>query len=268
MQQTEQIQDGVIDLRQKMPGMSLSEQYTLVHGLPEATEAQRNVKKQALADYAHNSAHGGLVSSTNPEAYNALVDKIAYGDISGPDAVMQLKSDPLAVKVAAADLKKLVQDLEGKSHVKDSVLKEAYLYAIGKDGTPYAGKLNKARAANQMMFIEWARQKVKETNRAKEPDYLKKLAADWVLGGETKGGYGFGYGKDKKQYEAMNDPSWLPDIPAEKKQEIDAEYKRNEQKFKDKFPEYADDVELMKRAFYKKMTSMEVGRRQRPQGGE
>jgi hypothetical protein len=239
-----------------------------VHELPEATEAQRKVKKQALADYATYSAHAGLVRSTNPEAYNELVDKIAYGDISGPEAVKQLKADPLAIKIAKRDLDKLANDLKGASTITATELQTAFRWAIGSDDGPNAKPLNVKQKKQFLEFTDWARRQAQETNRAKDPDYVKRLAADWVLGGNTKGGSIFGYGKSKKHYEAMNAPSWLPDIPADKKQEIDAEYKRNEQKFKDKFPEYADDVELMKRAFYKKMTSMEVGRRQRPQGGE
>jgi hypothetical protein len=267
MQQTEQIHDGVIDLREKMPGMSLSDQYKLVHELPEATEAQRKVKKQALADYAYYSAHAGLVRTTNPEAYNELLDKITYGDISGPDAVKQLKSDPLAVKVAKADVDKLVKDLEGASVITDKALKEGFLYAIGKDGEPYAKTLNIDQKKEQMRFIEWGRGQARNSNRANEPGYAKELARQWRMSGQIKGGgniLGFSYDKDATYSEGMSDPKWLPDIPPKDKQRIDDSFNLDPIRAEKLAAAWGNDIELAKRALYRSLLAVETGKRQRP----
>jgi hypothetical protein len=267
MQQQEFFQDTVIGIREKMPNMTLSEQFKLVHDLPETTDTERKIKKQILTDYAHYAANSGMQRTTDPDAYNELLDKITYGDISGPEAVKQLKSDPLAVKVAAADLKKLEADLKGASAIPDTELKAAYLWASGTNGEPFAGTLSKAKKANQMQFIEWARGQALDTNRAKEPGYARELARLWKMGGEIKGGSLFGFGLNKDFNEAMADPSWLPDIPADINRKIVVYFTENPDIAKDWYGKY-EEAEYARRAFYKAQLLSGIGRHARPKQEE
>jgi hypothetical protein len=245
-----------------------------VHELPEATEAQRKVKKQALADYATYSAHAGLVRSTDPDAYDELLDKIAYGDISGPDAVMQLKADPLAIKVAKRDLDNLVNDLKGASIVTAPELQTAFRWALGSDDGPYAKPLNPAQRKLFLEFTDWARRQAQETNRAKDPEYVNQLARHFFKGGERRGNYSFdtsglGYGLDKVYGESLADPDWLPDLTGDRKTEIDKLFNANPEWAKKEMEKGGiTDMEIAKRVYYKHLLEQGIGRRQRPQGAE
>jgi hypothetical protein len=87
------------------------------------------------------------------------------------------------------------------------------------------------------------------------------------MGGETKSQYYPGYGKNKKFYEAMNDPGWLPDIPPRIKARIDLKFIENTklaEKFTDMFAGESEAVELAKRAYYKALVQEGTGRLERP----
>jgi hypothetical protein len=267
MQQQEFFQDAVIDMRTKMPNMTLSEQFKFVQDLPGTTDTERKIKKQMLVDYAHYAANSGMQRTTDPDAYNELLDKIIYGDIAGPEAVKQLKSDPLVVKVAATDLKKLEADLKGASAIPDAELKAVYLWASGTNGEPFAGTLSKAKKANQMRFIEWVRGQTLDTNRAKEPGYARELARLWKMGGEIEGGSPFGFGLNKDFNEAMADPSWLPDIPADINREIVVYFTENPDIAKEWYGKY-EEAEYARRAFYKAQLLSGIGRHARPEQEE
>ena len=263
-QQNELVQDSIVGLREQLFGTPIGQAYRTVHDLPENTPAQRKIKKQALADYSYLSSMAGLHRGTDPNAYNELVDKIFYGEISGPNAVRDLKADPLAVKLSEEDRKRLERDLKGASTVKQGELKEAFKWAIGGEKGPKA-KLTDTENKEFLRFKDWAESRLLETNRAKEPGYLKKLAADyWRMGGEVQAWYAPGYGRDKTRGNALDDPTWIPDLAGERKAEIDALFSREPDLARAWANKYGGNVEYGKRGYFKKLLNQEIGRRERP----
>lgn len=263
-QQQEKTWDGIAEWREKMANMPLGEAYRAVNSLPEGSKAERQIKKQAKADYAYMAQHGGLHRTTDPDAYTALLDKISYGEISGGDAVKVLRADPLAVKVAQADLKKLEADLKDASDMPEKELAAAYRWAIGGENGPKATELTNVEKKQLMAFSRWARHMVKTTNRGKDPNYAQELARQFVLGGEAKGKwYHPGYGKDKIFGEALNDASWLPDLTGEQKKSVDEKFDKDPDFAGRWAARYGGDVELGKRAYYKGLLLQGIGKRKR-----
>ena len=252
--QHEQEQDGIIDNRDKMSQMQLGDAYKFVQGLPEGTWVERKTKKTAQLDYAQMASHAGLSKTTDPNAYAALVDAINYGEVKSDK---DLRSHELAPKVFQQDMKHLVSDLQGASTIQTKDLMSVYRYSIGKKDEdtnstdPKAGKLSNAESQNFMEFTAWARDQAKNSNRAKEPGYVKELARQWRIQGETSSKLGFGYGRDMRFGAAVNDPKWLPDLDKADSQRIDGLFASSPNNAKAWLKRYGGDAELAKRAFYK-----------------
>lgn len=176
----------------------LKAQYDYVQSLPPGTKAY----KQAQSLYNKYAAAEGRHSMTDPDAFDALSQKIQYGEIGSEK---ELLSDPAAVKIAGKDMKLLRKDLTDAQTIKTGELREVYLQAQG------GSKIKNVQ--DQLAFYDWARKQVAGTNRAGDPEYAQKLADLWFLKGEKgDGGFFSGYGTNTQFRKAMSDPTWLPNI--------------------------------------------------------
>lgn len=186
----------------KLDGLAgnLKAQFDAVNAMPDG-----KAKTHAMTRYKQYAAAEGRSFMTDPASFDALADKVKYADITDEKS---LRGDPAAAKVAEHDLKFLAQDLGKKQGAKVGEMQEAYLRAQG-------GKTTKD-PADRLAFLNFARENVTKTNRGDDPDYLQKLADQWFLKGEKKGG-GFGYGADAERRKALKDPNWLPDIIEDEK---------------------------------------------------
>lgn len=184
-------------------GGDIKAQYDFVNDMPEG-----KAKKHALARYKQYAAAEGRSFMTDPGKFDALIDKITFAEIRDEKALL---SDPDAAHVAKKDLDILRNDLaikQGAKGITSGEYKEAYLRASGKKSI--AGKDKQ----DVLAFLEYARNKLVETNRGDDPDYVQKLADTWFLQGEKKGS-GWGYGPDTEFRQAVKDPTWVPDAIAD-----------------------------------------------------
>lgn len=179
----------------------LKAQHDYVQSLPKGSKAY----KQALNLYSKYATAEGRHWSTDPEAFDTLAEKISFAEVTDEK---QLLADPLATKISAKDLKHLKKDLDEAQTIKSNDIKEVYLRAQG-------GEKVKDKA-DQLAFIDWSRKQAQATNRANDPEYIQKLADQWFLKGEKKGGAVrdfFGdYGPNEQFRKSMQDPTWLPQI--------------------------------------------------------
>lgn len=260
-EQREAIQDGIINNRARMEDMGPGEAYKFVEGLPETTPMERKIKEQAQRDYGLIAAHAGLSKTTDPDAYNRLVDAITYGEVTGEKA---LRSHEDAAKVAKTDLNKLVNDLKGASIIKETEIRTAYRWAIGKDeDSPNAKPLTNKEKADLMKFSAWANQQAQESNKAKEPGYVRELARQWRMQGETPARWGIGYGRDATLGESANDSNWLPDLDKENKERIENLLKSDPEAERAWVARYGGDKSLAMRAYYNYELKLSRGPRQR-----
>lgn len=163
---------------------------------------------------------------------------------------------------------KLAADLRGASTVMEKDLKNAYRWAIGKEeDTPNAKPLSNKEKAEFMQFSAWAAERAQQSNRAKEPGYVRELAKTWRMEGETASGIFPGYGRDKQFREAMKDESWLPELAGDDKQRIDALFAANPETAQKWAAKFGDNMEYGKRGYFKQETLTGLGKRTRSGAG-
>lgn len=122
-----------------------------------------------------------------------------------------------------------------------------------------------------MQFSTWAAGQVKDSNRAKEPGYVRELATAWRMKGETASKIYPGYGKNKPFHEAMKDDTWLPEFDSERdaeaKQRIDALFAAHPETAKKWAAKFDNDIEYGKRAYLKQEMLMGLGPHKRSSAG-
>jgi hypothetical protein len=252
--QKEKTQDGIIENRLEMQEMLVGDAFKFVEALPEKTWTERKIKQMARVDYGVMSTHAGLSRTTDPDAYSKLVDAITYGEVKNEK---DLRSHKLASSISTPNMDKLVHDLKGASSIQEKDLQTAYRWAIGKDeDSPNGKSFNDKDKEDFLKFSAWAAEQAKNSNRAKEPGYVRELARQWKRQQwEVKSNVPFtGYGWDRPGGEAMNDPNALPIISEADSQRIENLFMQDQagiEKWRKRFPQYADDPELLKRAYYR-----------------
>lgn len=202
-------QELTIDLQNKaistLDGMQgdFKAQYDHIQNMPDETEPQKDAKKFAEKVYTQNIKKKGISAKSDPAAFDAGVDKIAYGEITTEKALRVFGAENGLVK---SDVDFLVRGLKNSQTLKG--LKDAYLTS---SGTKKGSAKNKQDYRD---FMVWAQDQAKQSNRAMEPDYVQKLADQWFLKGEspTNDNWHMGYGQDTPFSKAATDPAWLPDI--------------------------------------------------------
>ncbi len=247
----------------KMRDMDAGAAYRFAHGLPESTPLERMIKKRALADYGVMAQHGGRSKSTDPARYADLVDAIGHAEIK---TETELRAHPYAASVAEGDLKKLLNDIKGASTVTEKSLKTAYRWAIGKDeNNPEAGKLTEKENRDFMKFSDWAQKAAARTAKAGDPEYARTLARLWRTEGETKSSYFPGYGRDRKFSEAMDDPTWLPDLKGEHLTAVNRKFEDNPELARRWAAQFSGNMELGKRGYLKLLLQQNLIPAQREQ---
>jgi hypothetical protein len=184
-QSTEELQDGYIDTTDTVTDLvqqsGLSAAYDFVDNLPENTENERKIKKRARTVYGRWATAGGKSPATDPTAYDKLLDKIVFAEITSEK---ELRADADAVKVHNKDLNYLGKVLQGSQKVAVKDMQVAYSRAIGKFGDT---TVNEKERENRGQFMAWAADKIAETNRGDDPEYVQKLADLWVTEGRWSG---------------------------------------------------------------------------------
>lgn len=234
----------------------IHEAYNYVNLLPENTPTEVKIKKQAQRDYSAIASHVGLKGSTDPNAFSDLSELIFKGQINSEQALM---SNDLAFRINKQDMKKLADDLKESSTVKTADLKTAFISAYGL--TPNK-KFNNKQAQDFLDFTNFATKQIKDTNRAKEENYLQDLADTFVLGAETTGSFfSVGYGKNVTFGQAINDPNTLPDLQGDEKLYIDNLFAKNVDFAKSWATKFDGNMDLAKRAYYKAYLLENIGKR-------
>lgn len=203
------------------------------------------VKKQLEVHLNGYKRDEGIRPMTDAEAYGEALERIIAGDITDPRKI----DWDYAVGIVRVDREKLKKDLDERQKAALTDLKDAFTKASLNGSKKDFGN-----------FAKWAREKVKDTNRAQEPDYFQKLADTWVLKGESKGGFAFGYGKDmpfRGAVKSSEEKDWLPDMPNAKtlprviEAQVLAVFAQNPTIKADWVRKYGSE-ELAARAYYKK----------------
>jgi hypothetical protein len=248
----------VMDQVDELDG-DLAAQYNFVRSLPEGP-----VKAAATRRYKEYSNFEGLHFRTDPVAYEDLAEKIVYGEVNNPGG---LRENEMAAKVSKRDLKNLESLLAGKQKVSDTDLKNVWLVANGiqNDGKVPI-KLNNSQKRELFEFKQWATGKVGDTNRADDPTYLQKLADKWHTSGEKRGG-GWNYGKNLTYGEALNDPTWLPDLDDTITAQVRAKFQANPA-LRDAWVRQYGDETLAMRGYYRGMLEAGIGKLAKPTDGK
>lgn len=176
--------------------------------LVESYKGDAKVKRQLTTRLGQYKQFGGIQALTDAEAFGEATDKILSGAITTPQ---QIDLD-YAATISKRDRDQLKSGMGEAQKVVDNALKAALANAMGIEGGAKAS-IPVKKLGN---FMQWARTMAKDTNRAMEPDYFQKLADMWVLTGETKGGFGLGYGSDATFGKSADNKTWLPDIISDK----------------------------------------------------
>lgn len=174
--------------------------------MPEDTKPERAAKKEAERALQNYKAAGGMDFLTDPKAWEKCEQDLRFARIT-TEQELRAKYGALFTK---ADMEERVRDQKDRQNFVDfaSAADAAFRSAIGKVNKDLSDSDLRAKKA----FTIHAKQMAQETNRANDTTYLQQLADRFVLDGEVSGRFSPGHGPDKKLYEAMSNPTWVPDI--------------------------------------------------------
>jgi hypothetical protein len=228
------------------------------------------VKKQLESRLNQYKSAEGIRPMTDAEAYADATEQIISGKITAPEQI----DVAFGVNVEKADREKLKTGLDQMQKMTTSSLKVAFTKANGIEGGAEAS-LKGSKKKNFGEFMLWAGEKVKETNRAQEPEYFQKLADMWVLKGESKGGGMLpasmqkfvgvtDYGENMTFQDAVKagkGDTWLPSMPDKTTASQVAEVFAQHPTVKAKWLEKYGNEELAARAYYKAVLMQGIGPR-------
>lgn len=158
----------------------LMAQQQYVDDLPDSTQNERKIKNKAKARLALYKAAKGLKPTTDLVKFDEATQGILDGKYTTESQIKAEFGDSIEYEDIKTDLLPMLKDAQ-KTTVTD--MNTVYGFAKGQKGEPKL-KLSKKEQQDRAAFTRWALQKVKESNRAKDPDYLQSLADLWVLKGK------------------------------------------------------------------------------------
>lgn len=201
--------------------------------LPKSSADQLRIQ-QSVTTYGRqniDAATGITGRFTKPNDYMGLLQDIGPG--GKITSAMQLASDPRAMNVDMRDRKHLEEQLKGNTTLNEHELMNQYKLASGyaNSDDPQV-KLTADDQMDFMRFKEWAAAQTKDSKQGKDPNYLKSLASQWKLNGETKNWWAPGYGRDRAFGDVVrmspeDRATWIPDLPeagSSDRQKLDSKF--------------------------------------------
>lgn len=185
-----------------------------VNTLPREGKINRQVYNQVESLYARYASGKNADRFSDAAQYLWIGNEIEEGRITNERELRVLAGG----KLTENDITEKVNQLLKAQDVPDRELKQNLAISLGVDNFDQLSK--KEQEDIWYTYSVWAKEKIKQSNKASDPKYLQELSDAFVLNGETKRkqygfglvGFGVGYGPDKKFYQAIKDPSWIVDI--------------------------------------------------------
>ena len=259
------VQNGVVNgintIDQYVKGGDFVGLQNYVDSLPKGSPSQLQVQ-QHLSTYAHQNIQAATGASgrfTQPAAYMGLLSDIGPGgSITSPT---QLIADPRTQNIDVVDRNKLLEQLKGNTNVNEHELMNQFKLSLGyANGDDPQTKLSTDEKNDFMRFKEWATAMTKDSKMGKDPDYLKKLAVQWTLKGETKNWWvPFSYGLSSSFGDVIKKSpedraSWLPSLPdvgTSDRQKLDMKFSQPGTIENLKRSYNTEDTDLAKRMYYR-----------------
>lgn len=232
-----------------------------IDSLPKRTKPELEIYNH-LSTYSHQNIQAMTGASgrfTKPDAYMGLLADIGPGgSITSPT---QLIADPRTQNIDVVDRNKLLEQLKGNTAVNEHELMNQFKLSLGyANGDDPQTKLSTDEKNDFMRFKEWATAMTKDSKMGKDPDYLKKLAVQWTLKGETKNWWvPFSYGLSSSFGDVIKKSpedraSWLPSLPevgTSDRQKLDMKFSQPGTIENLKRSYNTEDADLAKRMYYR-----------------